>query len=331
MKTDSVAIFGGTFDPFHFGHLNSVLSVAEQFHFTQVRVVPAAISPLRIQTQGSEAEHRMAMIRLGLKDHEDLIQMDSREIDRGGVSYTIDTLKSFVEELPEIQISLVIGMDQFEKFDQWKDFDEILEMANLIVTSRPGLDLPKSLKSWPIALHPFVEDFDSSQALLTSGKSIHFFQLEDVEVSASEIRRKVRLGQSLQKEVPSEIEEYIRRHGLYKSVQTKIGDFAAFAEFCMSLLNSKGGINTQLYDIQETSSLSDFAVITSGTSTRHASALAEHLMQEVKKRYGVWPENMEGHSEGRWVVIDYGALIAHIFYDYVRQEYRLEDLWSKKP
>ena len=61
----------------------------------------------------------------------------------------------------------------------------------------------------------------------------------------------------------------------------------------------------------------------------HATALAEHLIKEVKKDYNVWPESLEGQSEGRWIVIDYGALIVHSFYDYVRQEYRLEDLWKK--
>ena len=74
----------------------------------------------------------------------------------------------------------------------------------------------------------------------------------------------------------------------------------------------------------------DPGVIASGTSTRHASALAEHLSREVKRDFGVWPEHLEGIGEGRWVLLDYGALIVHVFYDFVRQEYRLEELWTKK-
>jgi nicotinate-nucleotide adenylyltransferase len=91
----------------------------------------------------------------------------------------------------------------------------------------------------------------------------------------------------------------------------------------------KGGVNVKNYDLRDKSAPSEFTVICSGTSTRHATALAEHLTREVKKDYNVWPQNIEGQSEGRWIVIDYGALIMHTFYDYVRQEYRLEELWSR--
>jgi nicotinate-nucleotide adenylyltransferase len=307
-----------------------MLSVAERFKFNQIRVVPTYISPLRIQTQGSDPEHRVAMLRLGIEGHENLMQVDTREIKRGGISYSVDTLRSYVNESADQDVTLIVGMDQFAKFDQWKEFDEILKMADVVVTSRPGLELPTGIEAWPMAMRPFVADIDSKQAILTTGKTIYFYQLDDVEASGTEIRRKVRLGQSLQSHVSRLIEEYIERNKLYRSVQTHIGDFSEFSKMCAEVLNQKGGINTQVYDIHTDSSLTDFAVISSGTSTRHTSALAEHLMQEVKKQYGVWPEHMEGHAEGRWVVIDYGAMIAHIFYDYVRQEYRLEELWSKR-
>lgn len=324
-----VGVFGGNFDPIHYGHINSLLSVCEKFELDKIKVVPASISPLRIQTQGSTAQQRLEMLRLGLDGHGKLFEIDTQEIERGGISYSIDTLRNSLDKDPSQKLMLIIGMDQFLKFDQWKNFDQILTLADLVVTSRPGMDLPYSLDEWPVAIRSLVADFDGKEALLKSGKNIYFFQLEDVEASATEIRKKVRLGQSIQALVPPSVEAYIRNNGLFKSVQQNIGDFEKFTAYCANVLNEKGGINTQSFDLRAKSAPSEFTLISSGTSTRHASALAEHLIKEVKKDYNVWPENLEGQSEGRWVVVDYGSLILHIFYDYVRQEYRLEELWNK--
>lgn len=324
-----IGVFGGNFDPFHFGHLNSMLDVAEHFGLDNVKVVPAASSPLRVQTQGSTPEQRLEMVRLGITGHEDVLEVDTREIERGGVSYTVDTLDSLLAEERGRQLFLIIGLDQFHKFDQWKKFDKILNEADLIVTSRPGMELPHSLEDWPAGLRVLVDDYDSHQALLKSGRTIYFYQLDDVEASGTEIRKKIRFNQSVLALIPPPVEKYIREHKLYESVQKNIGDFEKFAAFCAKFIEEKGGINVQTYDLRDRQAPSEFTVICSGTSTRHATALAEHLIKEVKKEYNVWPESLEGQNEGRWIVIDYGALIVHSFYDFVRQEYKLENLWKK--
>ncbi|MBX3020418.1 MAG: nicotinate (nicotinamide) nucleotide adenylyltransferase [Bdellovibrionales bacterium] len=329
MSNRRMGVFGGNFDPFHYGHLNSMLSVAERFGLNEIRVVPAHVSPLRVQTQGSTPEQRLEMLKRGVRDNADLIKIDTREIERGGVSYTIDTLQSYLNEGDRPEVMLIIGMDQFSKFDQWKDFDKILAGADLVVTTRPGMELPYSLDDFPMAVRSLVADYDSHQAMLKSGRTIYFMQLEDVDASGTEIRKKIRFGQSIHTLVPPAVEEYIREHKLFESVQRNIGDFEKFAQYCSALLVDKGGVNVQTYDLRDRSAPAEFTLIASGTSTRHATALAEHLIREVKKDYNVWPENLEGQSEGRWVVVDYGALIVHVFYDYVRQEYRLEQLWSK--
>lgn len=328
MAKNKIGVFGGNFDPFHFGHLNSMLTIAEKFGFDEVRAVPAFISPLRVQTQGSSPVQRLEMLKQGIKGHEELIKVDTQELDRGGVSYTIDTLQSYKDDnLGDIY--LIIGMDQFLKFDQWKKFDQILGMADLIVTSRPGHELPYSMDEWPISVRSMVGDHDRHQAILKNGHNIHFVQLKDVETSGTEIRRKIRLGQSIQTDVPPPVSEFIRSNKLYESVQNNIGDFKKFTEYCAMNLTEKGGINVQSYDLRESNAPAEFTLIASGTSTRHTTALAEHLIKEIKKDYGVWPESLEGQGEGRWVVVDYGALIVHVFYDFVRQEYRLEELWTK--
>ncbi len=324
-----VGFFGGNFDPFHYGHLNSILSTAEQLDLDQVRVVPASTSPLRVQTQSSTPEQRLAMLKRGVAGHEALITIDTSEIDRGGVSYTIDTVQKYVEAHPDSNVTLIIGMDQFWKFDQWKNFDKLLGMVDLAVTTRPGMELPYSLEEWPLGVRNLVGDSDSKQAMLKSGKTIHFVQLNDVEASGTEIRRKIRINQDVQTLVAPPVEEYIRTNKLYETVQDSIGDFEKFAAYCEKVITDKGGVNVKVFDLRDRNAPSEFTVIASGTSTRHASALAEHLMKEVKKDYGVWPEHIEGQGEGRWIVTDYGALIVHTFYDFVRQEYRLEELWTR--
>jgi len=330
MAKRKVGVFGGNFDPFHYGHLNSMLSVAERFELNEVRVVPAYLSPLRVQTQGSSPEHRLEMLKLGIRGHEQLIHIDTCEIDRGGTSYTIDTVEGYVQAPDQPEIFLIVGMDQFAQFDQWRDFERILQQVDLIVTSRPGRELPYTLEDFPIGVRALVADFDSRQAMLKSGHSIHFMQLEDVDISGTEARKRARGGQSIQALVPLGVESYVHEQKLYEPVQDRIGDFAKFSETCRQWLNDKGCIRTEVYDLRAQQGLTEFTLIGSGTSTRHTSALAEHLIREVKKEFGVWPENMEGQSEGRWVVVDYGALIVHLFYDYVRQEYRLEELWAQR-
>lgn len=324
-----VGVFGGNFDPFHTGHLESMLQVGERLSLDEVRVVPAAVSPLRLQTQGSSPDQRLEMLRLGVAGHEPVIRVDTCELARGGVSYTVDTLEAYSREFADSRLFLIVGMDQFAKFDQWKDYERILALADLVVTTRPGLDLPRSSDEYPPGLRALVADHDLHQALLKTGKAIHFIQLKPTDASGTEIRRKVRLGQNVGALVPPSVEAYILEHQLYRSVQRQIGDFEKFAAYCARALADKGGINVRTFDIRDRAAPSEFTVIASGTSTRHATALAEHLVRDVKRDFDVWPENIEGQTEGRWVVVDYGALIAHVFYDFVRQEYRLEDLWSK--
>ena len=329
-----MGIFGGNFDPFHFGHLNSIVSVRERFGLDEVRVVPAALSPLRMPTQGSSAVERLEMLRRGIEGHGDFIKVDTREIERGGTSFTIDTVESILAENPgeePPQIFLIVGMDQFRKFDQWKDFGRILEIAELVVTSRPGTELPYSLDDFPISVRALVSDYDSHQAMLKSGRTIYFMQLEDVEASGTEIRRKIRFNQSVMTLIPSRVEEYVREQNLFASQNQSIGDFEKFTAFAGKILVDAGGIQVKNYDLRDRNAPSEFTLVASGTSTRHASALAEQLVREVKKEYNVWPENIEGQGEGRWVVVDYGSLIVHVFYDYVRQEYRLEEIWSRAP
>ena len=323
-----VGIFGGNFDPFHNGHLNSLDTVAQSLRLARIRVIPAFQSPLRNPVQGSSPEQRIEIVRRAIGDH-DVLTIDEREVKREGVSYTIDTIKEIMAENPNESLFLIVGMDQFENFDQWKDYPEILHHAELVVTSRPGMGLPQSIENFPMGLRPMVQKFSRKMTLLKSGRNIHFVQLNDLEVSATEIRKRVRDGYLINDLVPNSVAEYITKHNLYEDFSRSIGDFERFTQLCAKWLLGKGAVNVQAYDLRAANGATEFTIIASGTSTRHASALAEFLSREIKTQMGVWPQGLEGVGEGRWVVLDYGSLIVHVFYDFLRQEYRLEELWAK--
>lgn len=327
-KMDKIGIFGGSFDPIHFGHINSMNTVREKMDLDKILVVPAAESPLKLKTQGESPEARVQMIKEGLKQEEDFFEISDLEIQRGGTSYTVDTLRELQKDGSDNQYYLIIGVDQLEQFDQWKNYEEILNRVDLVVTSRPGLQFPKILRQFPAGIAHLIEDFDGQVAILKNGRSIYLLQLDDVEASSSEIRRKLRLGQPIHGLVPGDVIEYIRSEQLYASLSKRIGDFEKFTHFCAQIIKDQGGILPRAFDLRAVNSPTEFGLVASGNSVRHASSLAEKVIEETRKKFGVWPQGIEGLKEGRWVVIDYGSLIVHIFYDFVRQEYRLEELWK---
>lgn len=325
----NIGLFGGTFDPLHFGHIGSMRTVADQFKLKTVKIIPAFHSPGRPLIEGPSPVDRLEMVKCGLSELDDRFVIEDCEIKRKSTSYTIDTIKELESVHRSHNVFLIIGMDQFENFHHWKDYTEILKKVNLIVTSRPGSELPKNRDELPRSLAPFIKSFGKGKALLKSNKSISFVQLKDIDVSATEIRRRFRNGESVKDLLPEAVEKFIKARGLYESVGSKISDYGDFTHFCASVLNDKSGIHVLGFDLRKLQHPSEYTVIASGTSTRHAMALSEHVIKSVKERYGIWPQSLEGQKEGRWIVIDYGVVIVHVFYDFVRSEYRLEELWKE--
>lgn len=324
-----VGIFGGSFNPPHMGHLNAIQDVVKKTGLDRVHVVPAAQNPLKRAVEGATAEQRLEMARLAFQDMGSAYVVDDQEIRRGGTSYTIDTVMGLRRDTEAKDLFIVIGADNLESFDQWKDHARILEEANLIVMSRPGWELPSEKEDLPAFLQPLVEEFDFNFVELKTGRSVQFIRLKDTELSASELRKWIRIGKKVDQHLPLAVEKYIKDHKLYAPLGDRIGDYEKFTRFCGSMLFERKGINVRGFDLREMAAPSEFALIASGTSTRHASSLAENLMRSVKDEYNVYPQSIEGMDEGRWVLLDYGSLIVHLFYDFVRQEYDLEKLWKE--
>ncbi len=326
---NKLGIFGGSFNPLHLGHINSVVNVAEKMSLDKIIVVPAYQNPLKEPIEGPSPEQRLKMAQIGFEEYKDFVEVDSIEIERQGKSYTVDTIQKYIDEYSKDSIFLILGIDTFYSFDNWKDFDQILNMVNLIVTSRPGNQLPFSVSDFPKGLQPYVAAFDRRFIQLTTGMSIEFIRIEDIDISATELRKKIRNGLKVEKFLTYEVESFIQQEELYKPLGAKIDDYEGFTSFCAQFLNERGAIGLRAFDLKDVESPSDYTMIASGTSTKHAGSLAQTLIQEVKSEYAVLPISVEGINEGRWCLLDYGALIIHIFYDFVRQEYGLETLWRE--
>jgi nicotinate-nucleotide adenylyltransferase len=326
---NKVGIFGGTFNPLHLGHINSVVNVAEKLALTKVFVIPAFQNPNKDPVEGPSPEQRLKMTEIGFRPYDHIAQVDDVEIQRRGNSYTVDTLKLYAENYNPEELHLIVGADAFYEIDTWKDYEEILSLCNVIVTSRPGMQLPFSVKDIPQGIQPLVALFDRNYVQLTTGRHIEFVRVEDVDVSATDIRKKLRNGLHVEKYLTFEVENFIKEEQLYRPLDSQIKDYKEFTMFCAEKLWSKKAIGLRGFDLSSMSAPTEYTLIASGTSSKHTSSIAEVVMHEIKDEYGVLPIGLEGLREGRWVLLDYGSLIIHLFYDFVRQEYGLENLWKE--
>ncbi|MFN3695969.1 MAG: nicotinate (nicotinamide) nucleotide adenylyltransferase [Pseudobdellovibrio sp.] len=324
-----IGIFGGSFNPPHNGHVNSLTTVQKKMGFDKIHIIPNSQNPLKVPTEAPADEHRLKMSQLAFQSYGPAFYVDDIELKRGGKSYTIDTIKELRKQYDSKNLYLIIGADNFETFSEWKDYKKILEEVNLVVTTRPGYHIPESAEEFPDYLTGLIAESDFGAVELTTGRSIEFLTLQDLDISSSELRKKLRIGRPVEKYLPLAVESYLKEQGLYKSNNKKITDYEKFAMFCAQVLFDKKAIAVRGFDIREISTTTDFTLIASGTSTRHAASIAENLIMTVKEEFNVYPLGLEGVDEGRWVVVDYGPLIIHLFYDFVRQEYKMEELWKE--
>ncbi len=187
-----IGIFGGSFDPVHLGHLAVAEAAAEQLGLDRIHLVPARTQPFKAGFYGAPPQDRLAMLRLALPRHTRLV-VDDREIGREGVSYTVDTLSSFAEERPEDELFLLIGADVARDLPAWRDADRLPGLAEIVVLTRPGSLVP--------------EDDQFGRVL----------RVPAVDVSATEIRSRVRRGEDIRDRVPPAVADYIESQRLYRA------------------------------------------------------------------------------------------------------------------
>ncbi|HZC34827.1 MAG TPA: nicotinate-nucleotide adenylyltransferase [Chthoniobacterales bacterium] len=182
-----IAIFGGTFDPIHHGHLILARQALEELNLDLVIFVPAAESPFKTNHQSAPAQHRLQMVRLATAN-EPGFALDSMEIDRGGTSFSIDTVLAIRKKYPGAELFFLVGEDNVDHLVEWHRFEELDKLVRFIVLSRTDKRLPKR--------YPIIHR--------------HF------EISATEIRNRVANRQQITYLVPEVVLRYILDHNLYQ-------------------------------------------------------------------------------------------------------------------
>lgn len=211
-----IGLFGGTFDPIHWGHLRSAEEVAETFALDRVYFIPAAIPPHKRGQTTTPAADRLRMVRLAVARNP-RFRASTIEISRIGVSYSIDTIRQFAsKQRKDDSLYFIIGLDAFREIGTWKEFADIFPLCHFIVTSRPGNKDQDPLKGTGVAVKKlFCYDFRRRSYRHRSGTRIFFIELTDIAISASEVRALVKQGKSIRYLVPSAVEKFIQRRGLY--------------------------------------------------------------------------------------------------------------------
>jgi nicotinate-nucleotide adenylyltransferase len=212
-KSPASGIFGGTFDPVHFGHLRAATEVKEKLQLEDFRLLPAGNPPLRAKTFAT-AEHRLAMLRLALSDYPDLV-VDDREVRRAGLSYMVDTLSEIRAEEGDRPLLLIIGQDAANNLDQWHEWRRLFDLAHLVIMRRP-----QSVYEYSDELLEQVQPRLVSSRRALSGVPAGLLlplELTQLAISSTDIRRRMRAGLSPRFLMPQLVIDYIREHRLYQN------------------------------------------------------------------------------------------------------------------
>ncbi|MEH6358547.1 MAG: nicotinate-nucleotide adenylyltransferase [Pseudomonadales bacterium] len=211
----SIAILGGTFDPIHFGHLRPALELS-QMGFDEVLLMPCHV-PAHREAPHCSAEQRLAMVELAVKN-EPRLAVDRREFERDGDSFTVDTLTEMRDELgAQVSLNLVMGMDTFLGLPSWQQWERLAELANIVVTERPGSHMSSD---GVMARFLKARQVPSVEALCEASSGRVLVQpLPLLDISATRIRALIDRGHSARYLLPESVWEYIEQHRLYRSIE----------------------------------------------------------------------------------------------------------------
>ncbi len=198
-----LGIFGGSFDPVHMGHLLMAECCREHCRLDRVRFIPTAVSPHKVETHPAPAAARLEMLKLAVQGHA-AFEVSDEEIRRGGVSFTVDTLRRTHAALPEGELFFLMGSDTLAEFDSWKSPAEICQLAQLVVVSRPGSPPPNFEVLAPLVTRRRIEEMQAYQV-----------RMPQIDISSTEIRGRVATGRSIRFQVPRAVEKYIEAQRLY--------------------------------------------------------------------------------------------------------------------
>jgi nicotinate-nucleotide adenylyltransferase len=206
-----IGIFGGTFDPIHYGHLRTAFELLQTLRFDEVRFIPCGDPPHRGVTV-APATLRLDMVRLATRNEQNFV-VDDRELRRDGPSYSVDTLESLREEFPDRSLCLITGMDAFLGLPTWHRWDEILDFAHIIVAHRPGWQVPDEG-----ALGALLAERRTAQEKALHERqhgSICVHAVTQLEIASTEIRNLVASGYDPRYLMPDPVRDAIMESSCY--------------------------------------------------------------------------------------------------------------------
>ena len=190
-----IGVFGGTFNPVHNAHLVAAQEVREKMELTRVIFVPSAHPPHKVEKNLAAAAHRLNMLKLAIKKIP-YFSVSTLEIDRGGKSYSVDTMRQLRKQYgKKAEFYFILGVDAVMDISTWKDVERFLDLCNLVVINRPGFSLVNAKGDLP---------------------SMRTLSITSIGISSSHIKNRIKEGKPITYMVPEKVEKYIRRYKLYQ-------------------------------------------------------------------------------------------------------------------
>ncbi len=212
-----IGVFGGTFDPIHYGHLRTAFEMLEALRFGEVRFVPCGDPPHRGETF-ADAKLRYEMVRVATEQQSGFT-VDDRELRRDGPSYSMDTLMTLCEEFPERSLGLILGMDAFLNLTTWHRWEEIIDVAHIVVAHRPGWRAPDIGPLGELIAEFGTHRVDDLHE--TRQGRVHIHAVTQLEISSTEIRDLVAVGRDPRFLMPDEVRDAIARSQCYGVLDEK--------------------------------------------------------------------------------------------------------------
>lgn len=216
MKKRRIAVYGGSFDPFHLGHLVPTVRALETFRFEGVYFVPAGVPPHKVHETLTPVTHRLAMVAAATLHYDGFYASDA-EVFTTGPTYTVNTVRLFQERFPDHDLFFILGSDSFSQIATWDRWTELVDLAHLVVLHRSHMWGDKLSARVPEALHPrlrSVAPFDEVPD--PTERTIYLLNHEPFPISGTSIRDRRRRGLPIRELVPHEIYSYIQKYGLYR-------------------------------------------------------------------------------------------------------------------
>jgi nicotinate-nucleotide adenylyltransferase len=212
-----IGIFGGTFNPIHFGHLRAAEEVREAEGLDEIRLVPAALPPHKESAGLVAAAHRLRMVELSIAGVPGF-RVSSIELERPGPSYSIDTLRAVAAEVgPAARVVFVVGIDAFRELHTWREYAAIFGLCDVVVLSRPPWPERLAHEDIPLAARDaFWYESTSESFRHESGHVLSLQRIPGLDISAARIRARVASRRSIRFLVSPAVEAYIAEHGLYR-------------------------------------------------------------------------------------------------------------------